>query len=576
MSTASTASTAAPGGAPARLHGRLPLLVLLLLTCAAYAGVVHAGFVWDDQALVVRNSLTGDLGNIPRFFLIDLWDGAPVEEGVSGYYRPLVLVSFAIDRALFDLWAPGHHLHSLAWHLLAVGLLHALLRRLLSAPQALAGAAIMALHPAQSESVVWVSARNDPMAAALALAALLAVLPRDASARRLAGGALLSWAALMSKESVVLLPALLALLDLVAGRLGAPRRYLALVVGIGAGLALRLWAGVAGAAMPPAVGWALLWQNLVEVVGVYGAALAIPWPLCGVRSLEWLDGEPLWRTVGGVAAVLVLLAGPLVARGGRRRLVVAGLAWLALAVLPTLVPVADKGVIGDRYVYLGIVGLALWVVGVAGRFALPAVAVAALPWLWILHQRLPDWVDDRSLWEAAERDIDTPYTSSGLGHILLIEGQPGEALVRFEEALAASPPALDGCVAIMQAAVDLNRYRLAAARGEWALSRGCPRTGEHLGFLAALQGQTGQWEAARATLHGAPPDPRGRDTVAAAALARLDGDTEAFERLAATWTGSAPLAEQADGLIQASAAFDPAAPPIPPPEPARPMTPPAP
>lgn len=528
---------------------RRGLTLLLLLTVAAYIGLVGAGFVWDDGGLVVRNRLTPDLANISRFFAMDLWDGAPVEQGVSGYYRPLVLVSFAVDRALFGLWAPGHHLHSLAWHLLAVALLHRLLRQLLPWDQALAGAAIFALHPAQSEAVAWISARNDPMAAALGFGALLTVLPRDAGRARLVGGGLLAWAALMSKESVVLLPLLLLLLDLVRGGPALARCYLSLLGGIGVGIGMRVAAGVDAAAWPDAVGWQLMARQAARVAGVYGASLSVAWPLCGVRSLEWLGREPGWRTAVGLGFLLLLVLAPLLLGPQRRRQALVGLAWLALAVLPTLVPVADKGVIGDRYVYLGMVGLGLWGTAVLGRAALPVVGVLIVPWLWMLHLRLPQWANDRSLWEAAVQDIGTPYTLAGLGHIRFIDGHPELALPLFVRALDADPPALDACDAVGDAAVALKQVREAEILGRWALSRGCPRTGALLGGLAAVQAYEGQWEQAAATLDGAPPDPRHRDRVVRAALALRAGDVAGYEALAADSRDRDDFAAQVQSLV---------------------------
>ena len=99
---------------------RLALPLLLLAVALAYWGIWTAGFVWDDAGLVVQNRLTGDLSNLPRFFAMDLWDGSPVDQGVSGYYRPLMLVSLALDRAIVGFEPGFYHLHSLAWHLLAV------------------------------------------------------------------------------------------------------------------------------------------------------------------------------------------------------------------------------------------------------------------------------------------------------------------------------------------------------------------------------------------------------------------------------------------------------------------------
>ena len=76
---------------------------MLAVVALAYLPVLAAGFVWDD-ALLVENTLTGSLLNLPRFFAVDLWSTNP--EGAGSGYCP-VLLDFAIDRALFGLWAWG-------------------------------------------------------------------------------------------------------------------------------------------------------------------------------------------------------------------------------------------------------------------------------------------------------------------------------------------------------------------------------------------------------------------------------------------------------------------------------------
>ncbi|NOY24946.1 MAG: hypothetical protein GXP62_03650, partial [Oligoflexia bacterium] len=494
----------------ARRHG---LLLLVLWTMASYAGVMGAGFVWDDDGLVVHNSLTASLSNIPGFFLVDMWQGTPGLVSGSGYYRPLVLLSLALDRALFGQWALGFHLHSLAWHLAAVIVLHRLALRLLPWSQALVVAGVFALHPAQSEAVVWIAARNDPMAAALGLGALLAVWPARASTGRLAAGAVLAWAALMAKESVLVLPVLLLLLDWLAGTSFRLRRYLALLLGLAVGVGLRLVAGVAGAAWPEPIGWHLMATEAVRVVGVYGATLSVAWPLSAVRSLEWLSLEPRWRTLVGVGTVGVLALAPLLTRGHRRRLCIVGFAWLALTVLPTLVSVADKGLIGDRYVYLGLAGLGLWLCGAAGRAAPVVLALAVLPWQGILRARLPDWRSDHAMWLAAVEDTASPYAMAGLGRSWLRAKRPGLALPMFVAALDQDPPALDACDFIGDAAVALGRLEMSEQLGRWALSRGCPKSGLLVGNLALSQAWLGHWDRAELTLEGASADPRERDLV---------------------------------------------------------------
>ena len=122
---------------------------LALLTVAAYGALALAGFVWDDEPLVVRNTITGDWRNLPQMFTVDLWEVSSV--GInSGYFRPLMLMSLTVDRALWGLSAAGHHVHYVAWHLAATMSLLSLLKKAAPPWSALAGVTVFALHPIQS------------------------------------------------------------------------------------------------------------------------------------------------------------------------------------------------------------------------------------------------------------------------------------------------------------------------------------------------------------------------------------------------------------------------------------------
>ena len=118
--------------------------LLLVLTALIYAPLYRAGFVWDDSALVVDNALTGDLwGTLGAIFKTDLWRTLKLAGADSGYYRPLMLLSLAVDRALFGLSAPAHHIHNVLWHVACVGGVYAVIQRLAGVIPALGGAALL-------------------------------------------------------------------------------------------------------------------------------------------------------------------------------------------------------------------------------------------------------------------------------------------------------------------------------------------------------------------------------------------------------------------------------------------------
>ena len=307
--------------------------LLLFITAAIYLPAVGAGFVWDDPQQIVGNLLTDDLRNLPAIFSTDVWSTAGVVVENPPYYRPLLITSFALDRALWGLSTAGAHLQSLAWHLAAVACVIALLRRLLPPVPALVGAALFALHPLQSEAVIWVSARNDPMCATFCVGAVLALLPeRPGPGRLLAGGALML-AGLLTKELALMTGAFLVGLDI--ARFGRPRgwaRYAAVGVALAAWAWLRARAGVGGSDALSIERLSTVAGEFVTVVGLYGKLFVWPWPLTVARRLGDLH-EPAWAVAAGWAVFLV--GGAIWIRRGRG-LALAGLAFAAVTFGPTL------------------------------------------------------------------------------------------------------------------------------------------------------------------------------------------------------------------------------------------------
>lgn len=101
--------TSVPQNPPVTAPPRFALALLLLITAAAYAGVAAAGFHLDDTTLIVANQRLARPEALGALLTEDLW--AP---GASGYYRPVLLLDFFIDRQLFGLSPAGWHLRSLA------------------------------------------------------------------------------------------------------------------------------------------------------------------------------------------------------------------------------------------------------------------------------------------------------------------------------------------------------------------------------------------------------------------------------------------------------------------------------
>lgn len=513
--------------------------VLFAGVALVYGSLALAGFVWDDVPLIVQNEITGDLANLPRFFAEDLWRSTGSGGYESGYYRPLMLLSLAVDRALWGLSPAGHHLHSVAWHLAASALLLLLLRRLVAPLPALMGTLIFACHPLQSEAVAWVASRNDPMVATFVLAAVLVLLPRSCGPGRLASGGLLVLAATLSKESGVLAPVLLLALDLARWRRpGGLARYAAAGTAIALWLLLRQLADVHASDLAHPTGASILLERLHLVVASYGRLLLWPYPLSSGRTVEFLR-DPLWQVVLGLGTV-VGLAWLQARRGGA--LGVAGLLFSLAAVAPSLVAIASKGQVGERYLYLPMAGVALGVAAALprrSRWFLLAVPLAA-SWIWILHLRLPDWQNALGLWEAAARDTPNGYAYAGYGHELNHVGRRDEAQAWFRLAVLDDPPMEDACLAVLAGPLAVGRPQEALVNARALKGRGCSATPDLMALLGTVFARNCLWDEVRETLPAAAGAGKDRALILAGALALVDREPDRYQAL---------IPQAADGVM---------------------------
>ena len=149
------------------------LPILLVITFAVFAPTLNTWFLADDFWLL-RSSQTTPIG---KFFVqaFDYRDLRPVPQ--FGYYRPLYVISFRLSYAAFGQHAMAYHALNLALHLGSVVLVWMIARRLLhSGFGANAAAAIFALHPAYTESVVWIARGNTLMVTFVYLLTMLAFM----------------------------------------------------------------------------------------------------------------------------------------------------------------------------------------------------------------------------------------------------------------------------------------------------------------------------------------------------------------------------------------------------------------
>ena len=179
-----------------------------------YVNAVGNDFVLDDTRLIRDNLRIRSLANVANLFATSYWDVA----GPQALYRPLVLVSYAINYAINGLSPGGYTVVNIALHA-GVSLLLFALVRAIGGSLFVAGAAgiAFAVHPVHTEAVAGISGRPELLASVFFLLAMhlhrLAPGARNTSLAYRAGTLACFAGALLSKESAITLILILPVMD---------------------------------------------------------------------------------------------------------------------------------------------------------------------------------------------------------------------------------------------------------------------------------------------------------------------------------------------------------------------------
>lgn len=146
---------------PVRLRNDLAAWVVVIVALLANAPVLFVDFVFDDHPIVEDSQRVNET-QIGRIWATSYW-GSPnrLDE-----YRPLVVSSYAIERALLGP-SPGHY-HAVNWllhALVALSLLFAGRAIGLSESAAAVAAALFAVHPIHLDAIAPIVGRAELLAA---------------------------------------------------------------------------------------------------------------------------------------------------------------------------------------------------------------------------------------------------------------------------------------------------------------------------------------------------------------------------------------------------------------------------
>jgi protein O-mannosyl-transferase len=372
-------------GSSLKGNERLWLAAILILTFLTFFSTITFGWVYDDPPQIPGNAdLRWD--RLSYLFTHHLWASA---NGMTEarFYRPLLAVWFLINKTLFGLNPHWFHLTTVMAHVLATALAFLIARKLLAdAGGALLAAAIFGLQPIQVESVSWISAVNDPLAAVFCFTSFLACKKARSTEQRAALWWVLSGAffllALLMKEVSAVLPAIV-LVDTWCDSSAVPQRRnrsrATAVVVAAYGVVALVWllvrrhvlGQVVGA--HSSIGWSTVLLTAPKIVLFDLYRVVLPVRLSPHYDFKLAAPDHIAQSLMAIAALVALaLLAYLVARRARQLWV--AYAWFLFPLLPSLNArwMNEDDFVHDRYMYMSMLGTAV----------LAGAAFAALKHRW--------------------------------------------------------------------------------------------------------------------------------------------------------------------------------------------------
>lgn len=147
----------------------LQILCISVLAFIVFSNTLAGSFIYDDNIIKSFAGMDG-LGKVLRTALPQVFP-----DGAKGLlYRPLFLASLFADHSVWGLKPFGYHLTGIILHILNCALVFFLILSVSGSNKiSFITACLFAVHPIQTESVAWISGRNDILFAAFALSSFL-------------------------------------------------------------------------------------------------------------------------------------------------------------------------------------------------------------------------------------------------------------------------------------------------------------------------------------------------------------------------------------------------------------------
>lgn len=460
---------------------KLAVFLIILLGLIAYSNSLRNEFVWDDVSSVQFNKHITSPSYIPEIFKSDFHH---VGRSQGNFYRPVLTLSFMLD---YKLWgeratgskaanqvvghgaARGFHRTNMLMHIGVALLVFFLVKAVFQkAGAALAASLLFVVHPIHTQAVTYVSGRGDMLTNLFLLSSFLLYwrvsggsAENDSGQRRaqdvlcVAGAILCYIAALLSKESAIILPFLVLACALVF-RERRNRKALAIIIGLF--ICMVAYAVLRETSLkfgitttdPLPFGERILKGS--QAFATYIRLLFVPAGLHMERGIEKVS--PL-----AVIFTIACLAGACIFAWKRWRqspAIVFALLWFLIAWLPVSGVYPLNAAIAEHWLYLPSIGFIAFVVARVDRIltserirlaprhlralSVGCLAIILLCFTALTMRRNTDWHDNISLFTSTlEYAPDSSRVHYNLAVAYQGQGEEEKALNEFGETLRLDP-----------------------------------------------------------------------------------------------------------------------------------------
>ncbi|MBI5641950.1 MAG: tetratricopeptide repeat protein [Deltaproteobacteria bacterium] len=471
--------------------------LVFFISAGVYLITLANGFVYDDHTQVLGNLWTTGVQYIPRIFTSSLW---AYDNQASNTYRPMMHLILMAERHIFGLEPWGYHLVNVVLHSLNAVLVFMtaalILKETDQLPRVFPGGArvlpfkldskmtgripalftglLFALHPVNTEAVAWVSAVTELSFTCFLILSFYLYAKYAESKTKAALPYVLSLvffaAALLSKETAIVLPAAILAYDLskngwtaVKGRW---RGYLGFFLTASAYMAVRTFSvgGIIHHKQISLSGYELV-INVFPLIFKYFQKLVYPSGLNALYELKYAHSASEPAVMAGMIILSAFLAAFILFRGNK--VVSVSLAFMGLPLLPVLyIPALSTSAFADRYLYLPSIGFSL-LLGYAiegglsyarkrGGYScwrmfknstgplclviITAPAVISTVYAAGTISRSMAWKDDLTLWaDTVQKSPSSKYAHYNLALAYQNSGDIDNAVSEFKEALRFDP-----------------------------------------------------------------------------------------------------------------------------------------